>query len=99
VKIDDSMKKAGLSIGTAQTKPGKGADKAAGVEAKSAEGVQISSELKEIAGKLSGEPVFDTAKVDEIKAAISDGRFRVDAEKVAAGLIDSVRDLIHTHKK
>jgi negative regulator of flagellin synthesis FlgM len=42
--------------------------------------------------------VFDTKKVEEIKAAIAGGQFQVDSAKIADGLIDSVRDMIQKRK-
>ncbi len=57
--------------------------------------------LGETAGQLmslqqaaSSTPVVDTKKVAEIKQAISEGRFQVNASAVADGLIASVRDLV-----
>lgn len=41
----------------------------------------------------SGSPV-NAAKVAEIKQAISEGRFSINSNAVADGLISSVRDLI-----
>ncbi len=67
----------------------------AGAAGSPQQGVQISSQLQALAGS---EGVFDTQKVAEIKAAIAEGRFQVDPEKVANGLLDSVKDLIHTRK-
>ena len=43
---------------------------------------------------ISNAPVVDTAKVDEIKQAMSEGRFKVNTEKVADGLIESVRQML-----
>ncbi|MBI1889240.1 MAG: flagellar biosynthesis anti-sigma factor FlgM [Burkholderiales bacterium] len=99
MKIDDSIKKAaGLPVGPTQTRGGKGADKAGSV-GKTAEGasesVHVSSQLQALAGT---EGVFDSSKVAEIKAAIAEGKFQVDPEKVANGLLDTVKDLIHTRK-
>nr|WP_281504580.1 flagellar biosynthesis anti-sigma factor FlgM [Chromohalobacter sarecensis] len=37
---------------------------------------------------------IDTARVDEIRQAISDGQMELDTGKIADGLIDSVRDLL-----
>lgn len=101
MKIDNSIKKTGsLPVGTTEARGSKGAEKSGGAaKASSAgtaqQGVQISSQLQALAG---GEGVFDTQKVAEIKAAIAEGRFQVDPEKVADGLLDSVKDLIHTRK-
>ena len=38
--------------------------------------------------------MVDSAKVDEIKQAISEGRFKVNADKVADSLIESVRQML-----
>jgi negative regulator of flagellin synthesis FlgM len=98
VKIDNSIKKTGgLPVGATETRGGKGAEKAAATAKAGASqtSVQISSQLQALAGS---EGVFDANKVSEIKAAIAEGRFQVDAEKVAAGLLDTVKDLIHTRK-
>ncbi|WP_148253880.1 flagellar biosynthesis anti-sigma factor FlgM [Aidingimonas lacisalsi] len=37
---------------------------------------------------------IDGARVEEIRQAISDGRLEIRADKIADGLIDSVRDLL-----
>jgi negative regulator of flagellin synthesis FlgM len=50
------------------------------------------------AGAGAGE-VFDAEKVAEIRSAISEGRFTVDAEKVADSLIESVRELLAAPRK
>lgn len=101
MKIDDSLKKtAGVSVGTTQTRPGKGADKTGSLgNAPAAESgsVHLSSKLESLA-QLGGNSVFDAGKVEEIKAAIAAGTFQVDPEKVANGLLDTVNDLIHTRK-
>lgn len=98
MKIDDSGKKSpGLSIGTTAARAGKSAEKTS-VENKVSDSVHISSQLQTMASKLSGTSVFDTTKVEEIKAAIASGTFQVNAEKVAEGLIDTVKDLIQPRK-
>ena len=100
MKIDDSVKKTtGLGVGTTQARAGKGADKAAGTPATptQSDSVHLSSKLQSMA-QASGNGVFDLNKVEEIKAAIAEGRFQVDPEKVANGLLDTVSDLIRTRK-
>jgi negative regulator of flagellin synthesis FlgM len=102
VKIDDPLKKtSGLGVGTTQSRPGKGADKSAAVGNSSApaetDSVHLSSKLQSLA-QTGGNGVFDVNKVEEIKAAIANGTFKVDPEKVANGLLDTVNDLIHARK-
>ena len=98
MKIDDSVKKAaGLGVGATQTRASKGADKAGAGKATS-DSVHVSSQLQSLAGKVAGSSVFDSNKVEEIKAAIAGGQFQVNPEKIADGLMDTVKDLIHTRK-
>ncbi len=60
--------------------------------------VQLSTQLRSIEKKLADVEVFDAARVEEIKRAISEGRFTVNPDKVADGLLETVRDLIHREK-
>ncbi|SDA11954.1 anti-sigma-28 factor, FlgM family [Nitrosospira sp. Nsp18] len=62
------------------------------------DGVQLSIQLQSIEKKLASVEVFDAVRVEEIKRAISEGRFTVNPDKVADGLLDTVRDLIHRGK-
>ena len=101
MKIDDSLKKtAGLTVNTKPTNAGKGAEKteATGSDNTSAVNVQLSSQAQSLASQVSSASVFDSNKVAEIKAAIANGSFKVDAEKVAEGLMDTVRELIQNRK-
>lgn len=101
MKIDDSLKKTGgLGVGTTQTRSGKAADKAGSVSKAQPESdsVHISSQAQTLTKLAGGSAVFDTKKVEEIKAAIAEGRFQVDPEKVANGLLDTVTDLLHSRK-
>ncbi len=43
----------------------------------------------------SGQDI-DTARVDDIRQAISEGRLEIRADKIADGLLASVRDLLDT---
>ncbi|WP_458525010.1 flagellar biosynthesis anti-sigma factor FlgM [Onishia taeanensis] len=38
---------------------------------------------------------IDTARVEELRLAISEGRLEIDADKIADGLIASVQDLLN----
>jgi negative regulator of flagellin synthesis FlgM len=101
VKIDDSIKKAaGLGVSTTQARSAKSAESkaASGTAGPATESVSISPQLQTLASELSNQSVFDAGKVEEIKSAIAGGRFKVDAEKIADGLIDTVKDLIHPRK-
>lgn len=99
MKIDDSMKKTqGLGVGAAQARSAKAAEKAA-VDKAPSDNVTLSSKAQELAAQASGTSVFDSKKVNEIKAAIASGQFQVNPERVAEGLIDTVKDLISTRSR
>ncbi len=63
--------------------------------------VKLSSraaQLKELETRLAAIPVVDRAKVENIKQAIASGQYAVNADNVAQGLIDSVKDMLHVAK-
>lgn len=99
MKIDDSIKKAaGLPVGQPQVRPEKTADKAVATAAPVASAM-LSSQLQAMSTKIASTSAFDSAKVEEIKAAIANGTFTVNPEKVADELLDTVTDLIHARRK
>lgn len=57
--------------------------------------------LSQLAGSLQGgeKPPINSARVQEIKQAISEGRFKINPEAVADRLIESARDLLNSHGK
>src|SRR3569833_4592982 len=99
VNIFDSSKNSpGLNVTPGQGRTGKQVDKA-GATPSSADSVKFSPQSHALATQIAGSgAVFDTAKVQEIKAAIAEGTFKVNPERVADGLIDTVKDLINTRK-
>lgn len=60
----------------------------------------LSATLQQAEAAMAEVPIVDQNRVDEIKQAMSDGNFKVDAEKVADGLIESAREVLdaQTHK-
>ncbi len=109
MKINDSIKNA-ASLGIEKPSTGKasatkadatGNAKTSQLEATSAENVTLSplsAQLKSLEKKVAASSVFDAEKVEAIKSAIANGQFKVDSEKVADGLINSVKDLLSTQK-
>lgn len=57
-----------------------------------------SSQLLSMESSMANTPVVDVAKVAEIKQAISENRFQVNSGVVADRLIETVKDLISSHK-
>jgi len=104
MNISDSIKKMGVGVDKPTLDKGtasKGSEKAASTSTASSDNVTLSSASVQLqslnAGSASGE-VFDTNKVEEIKAAIARGDFSVDTAKVADGLLQTVKDLIQPNK-
>ncbi|MDY0013329.1 MAG: flagellar biosynthesis anti-sigma factor FlgM [Rhodocyclaceae bacterium] len=96
MKIDNSIKTVGgVSSSDTRTRSvqGGGASSSASAGDK-VELSSLSSTLQQAETAMAQVPVVDQSKVDEIKQAMSQGRFKVDAEKVADGLIESVRQML-----
>ncbi|MCC4115933.1 flagellar biosynthesis anti-sigma factor FlgM [Aromatoleum toluclasticum] len=58
----------------------------------------LSSSLNKAEAAMASAPEIDRARVDEIRQAISEGRFKIDANRVADGLIESVRQMLGAQK-
>lgn len=59
----------------------------------------MSAQLQSLEAKVAADNVYDAKKVEAIKLAIKNGEFNVDTEKVADGLINTVKDLLHANQK
>lgn len=94
MKIDNSLKPVGP--GTVSSSRPKAT--ASGTSAGSAAEVKLSTASAQLAGASSGAPI-DGARIAEIKQAISEGRFTVNAEAIADGLINTARDLLQSQRK
>lgn len=102
MKIDDALNKAaGTPLAPAQARTEKAPEKA-DVHATPSHNVQISSlssQLQAMQSTQASGAVFETKKVEAIKLAISEGRFQVNSEKVADGLLETVKDLLNSRKR
>lgn len=99
MKINDVSKKVSdLPITPGQPRSGRTVGKTDAASGSATDNVSLSAQSQALAKAAGSDPVFDAGKVEEIKAAIAGGNFRVNTERVADGLIESVRDLIGTHK-
>lgn len=96
MKIDNSLKPvtSGASAGKAV------ASKAAPDVRAPVEDVQISTlstQLKALETSMTNTPVVNQDRVNQIKQAISEGRFKVNPEAISSKLISSVKDLIQSN--
>lgn len=54
-----------------------------------------SSQLRSMEANVANAPTVDAKKVAEIKQAISEGRFQINSEAIADGLVNDVEELIN----
>ena len=54
----------------------------------------LATQLQEAGALLDGNGVVDAGRVAEIKQAIAEGRFQAHPERIADGLLQSVRELL-----
>ncbi|TWC65884.1 flagellar biosynthesis anti-sigma factor FlgM [Herbaspirillum sp. SJZ099] len=80
----------------AQPRPGAQTGNSAASTAAASDNVRLSATYQSLETKANGS--FDAKKVAEIKAAIANGTFQVDPDKVASGLFDTVQTLINARK-
>jgi negative regulator of flagellin synthesis FlgM len=95
VKIDNSVNSVGVPSGEPRARPVNGQPASSASPA----GAQVdlsslSPRLEEIEASLANVPPVDAQRVAELRQAISEGRFKVDADKVADSLIRSVRQML-----
>ncbi len=101
MKINDSKKSPSLPLGQTQANTGKKVDKAEAAPTSAAGTIKsspMSAQLQALQGSMAAGEVFDAGKVDAIKTAIAEGKFKVDAEKVADGLLAAVKNLLQRHR-
>lgn len=96
MKIDNSVKTVGgPASGESRTRSVQGSATSGSAPAgDKVELTSLSASMQQAEAAMAQVPVVDQNRVDELKQAISEGHFKVDAEKVADGLIESVRQML-----
>jgi negative regulator of flagellin synthesis FlgM len=102
MKIDNSIKSSSTFTATGgAARPGKGAASLPSPGASSGARVQLSalsSQLQAIESHMADTPVVDGARVAEIRQAIAEGRFKVNADVVAENLLQTARELLRARR-
>lgn len=90
MKIENTYSPASTSV----------ASKATPAVKTSAAPAQEAVSLSQLAGSLHAgdQPPINSARIQEIKQAIAEGRFKINPEAIAERLIDSARDLLNSQK-
>lgn len=95
MKIEGSLKSPGpVSTESRTRKPAVGSG--AQPDAERVELSSLSSSLSKAEAAMAATPAVDRSRVDEIRQAISEGRFKIDANRIADGLIESVRQMLES---
>lgn len=101
MKINDSIQKS-LALGTDKSdqKATKKTDTTAAPSNASGKVTlsAMSTKLQSLEAKVAADNVYDSEKVESIKLAIKNGQFNVSAEKIADGLISSVKDFLQANR-
>ena len=92
MKIDITSVKAPPLRNTPQTTA-----KPAEAATRNAEAVSLSQTAATLQG--SERPPVDAARIQEIKTAIAEGRFKINPEAIAEGLIESARELVNRQRQ
>jgi negative regulator of flagellin synthesis FlgM len=96
VKIDNNLKTVGAVKGGTAARAGNARPAAVATPADTVQ-VQLSplsSRLQEIESSLAAAPAVDAQRVAEIKQAIAQGRFTINPDRIAAGLLESVSQML-----
>lgn len=95
MKIDNSLKSlGGVAPSEGRSRPVRDSVASAGEPAAQVGLSSLSSTLQQAEAAAASTPAVNSARVAEIRQAIAEGRYKVNVEGIAQGLIDSTRELL-----
>lgn len=97
MKINSAIPSVGNTSGSSSTRALTSAGKPSG--AATSERVDISSLSARLQEVGAGETPVDVQRVAEIKQAITEGRFQINPERIADGLLTSVREMLAARRE
>ncbi|OJW47690.1 MAG: flagellar biosynthesis anti-sigma factor FlgM [Thiobacillus sp. 65-1059] len=95
MKIDPGLKQVTLPPSVENRPAQPQANKRTGAEQTDVTLSPRAAQLKQLETQLAAIPAIDRARVDGIKEAIASGQYTIKPENIAAGLIDSVKEMLH----
>lgn len=98
MKIDNSAKTIGTAPNPAGSRVARARTAAAGAGAESRATTSTSVAATAFHATSGSEAAFNAQKVAEIRQAISEGRFQINSERIADGLINSVREMLDKNR-
>lgn len=93
-KSNNSLPPPSLNESTARAATPKMADSQASPDGVSVTLGSATNQMRSMEVNMANAPVVDAKKVAEIKQAISEGRFQINSEAIADGLINNVEEMI-----
>lgn len=97
VKIENTIKP-GISAKASETRSSSTGKAAPASQPSAGASVQLSGQSAQLQSS-DGASVFDAARVGQIKQAISDGKFQINAGAIADRLISSARELVDAERR
>ena len=99
MKIHNSLKPVAASANASKAPaPRVVSDSNSNTPPKSVQISALSTQLKAAESSMASAPAVNMAKVNQIKQAISEGRFKINPEAISSKLIASVKDLIQSNQ-
>ncbi len=97
MKIDNSLKPVATGANASKA-PAPKVVSTPDTPAKNVQLSALSTQLKAAESSMASAPAVNMDRVNQIKQAISEGRFKINPEAISSKLIASVKDLIQSNQ-